>query len=68
MTRYFHLLSNGKTVKEIDHKQYRKLAWRNFAEDKKRLLCVLHNDEIYFYKHHGITIRLKQLNEVLGVD
>ena len=66
MPRYFHIFSDGKTVKEIDWKTFRRYGKANWVNVNKKRLCILHDSEIYFSRGiSGVSVRLKQLNQIL---
>ena len=62
----FHLLSDGKTVKEISWEEYRTLANRGWnAKRKYRLLVVLQSGINILYGNNGVFIPMKQLLQAL---
>lgn len=66
MERYFHLYSDGKTVKEIDWATFRKYGLANWDAKGKKRLCMLLKNEIYFSRgRSGVCVRMEQLNQIL---
>ena len=65
--RCYHLLSDGKTVREISLETHWE-AWRqDLRRVKTRLLCRARPDEIHFSKGKtGMTIPMAQLRSILG--
>lgn len=63
----YWLLSDGKTVRELSFERYREMALKDMKEDKSsHLFAVVWDTEIHFGKgRRGITIRRRQLNEIL---
>ena len=65
MTRYFHLLSDDKTVKEIDFKTYQKYAW--YEGYYARKVCAVGRTWITFSqsRHKFVYVNLRQLKKIL---
>lgn len=65
MTRFFHLLSDNKTVAEIDSEQYKKLASQNIKSDRAFKLLVVHDTELLIYHRQTVWVSRDQLEKVL---
>ena len=66
--RYFWLLSDGKTVKEITWEKYRELINKEISSGLNYKVIVYLGSELYL--HHGtnsLNISLNQLENVLKV-
>ena len=67
--RYFHLLADGKTVKEIDGEKYRELANRGWHHERRYLLIVVLKSGINIvYGKNGVFVPLQQLLHVLQLS
>jgi len=69
--KYFWLLSDGKTVREISQEEFRRLNKQNWSYSHKfqsYLLLVLFGTEIHIAKGTSmLNVPLKQLREILQV-
>ena len=66
MPKYFWLLSDGKTVREISIEEFRYLSRRSQESPQGYLLLVLFDSEIHIAKGQSmLNVPLKQLNQVL---
>lgn len=64
--KFFWLLSDGKTVREISFEKYKELARKGFDSSKSSQLAVLFDSEIHFQKSRSyMNIRLTQLSQLL---
>jgi len=65
--RFFWLLSDRRTVREIDLETYRYLNRLNRRKDNTCLLLVLFDSEIHVNKGiSSVNVTLKQLNQILS--
>ena len=65
--RYFWLLSDQKTVREISWEKWRELANKDWNRDNHvRTICSVSKSELYFRRGKAsFWIPLRQLKEVL---
>jgi len=68
--KYYWLLSDGKTIRELTREQYRNMAIQDMRQNRdSHLFAVVWDSEVYFGRgRKGINIRRFQLDKILGDD
>jgi len=68
LAKYYWLLSDGKTVREISWEEYHKINMENWKrETNLKLICYLDNS--FFQARRGkkyVTVHLRQLKQILN--
>lgn len=66
MRKYFHLLSDGKTVREITSDEWFRIVVKERDWANSKLVATLYDNEISFNKGHSHIFVLKsQLDKIL---
>ena len=70
MRKFFYLLSDRKSTREISYDEYREIVNRDYNDPNRQfMLAILFDNDLYIYKGKcGISVPLKQLKEILGVE
>ena len=64
--KYYWLLSDGKTVKELTQEEYRKKATNDMKTNTNHLFMIVWDSEVHFGQaRRGISVRRKQLDQIL---
>lgn len=66
--RFFHLLSDGKTVREISEREYWRLSRQRQDRKEFRLLTYSKHGISAVKGKHAVFVPMRQLNEVKRIE
>jgi hypothetical protein len=67
--KYYHILADGKRIKEISWKEWSRIKRIDYDAKNTRLLCGISGNEVYLSKGRSfIWARKDTLSKILGVD